>query len=122
MAKVLIVDDDPATVELLAMAVRLKQHEPVLAYNGIEAVRIVEASPPDIILLDLMMPVMDGLETLILIREKSSIDTLPVLLVTASPEQYLDQKVREAGGNGCLRKPVSMDVLGDAIARELARL
>lgn len=119
MAKVLIVDDDPATVELLTMAVQLKHHHAIAAYNGMEALDQLDAASPDLILLDLMMPGIDGLETLARIRQHDRHHRIPVILVTASSDESLDRRVIEAGGNGCLRKPVSMDTLEEAIARQL---
>jgi len=119
MAKVLIVDDDPATVELLTMAVQLKRHHAIPAYNGMEALDQLDAAEPDLVLLDLMMPGIDGLETLVRIRQHERHHSIPVILVTASSDESLDRRVMEAGGNGCLRKPVSMDTLDETIARQL---
>lgn len=117
MAKVLIVDDDPSTVELLSMAVQLQGHSAVPAFCGSDAIERLQEQPVDIVLLDLMMPVMDGIETLETIRTLDGCSNVPVVLVTASTDDDLERKTREAGGNGVLRKPVGMDVLASEIDR-----
>jgi len=120
MAKILIVDDDPATVELLSMAVQLKGHASIFAYNGLEALEKLETAGAELVLLDMMMPGMDGLETLTHIRQHDRYDGIPVVLVTASSDVSLDRRVIEAGGNGCLRKPVSMETLSATMSKHLS--
>jgi CheY-like chemotaxis protein len=116
MAHVLIVDDEEATVDLMSTVVSLFGHEPSTAYAGLEALDLIESEPPDVILLDLMMPDVDGLETLHRLRALPQGDGLPVIVITASAAADLDEQVAEAGGNACLRKPVEMDVLERLIA------
>jgi putative two-component system response regulator len=62
-----------------------------------------------------MMPGMDGYETLRRVRELPGARDLPVVIVTASPDPDLEQRVSEAGGNGCLRKPVDLDLLSRTV-------
>lgn len=115
MARVLIVDDEITTVEMLSKALELFGHEPLPAYDGEHALRSLAESLPDLMLLDLMMPGMDGYETLRRVRELPGARELPVVMVTASPDPDLEQRISEAGGNGCLRKPVDLDLLSRAI-------
>ncbi|MEX0787428.1 MAG: response regulator [Anaerolineales bacterium] len=115
MARVLIVDDEIATVDMLSKALQLFGHEPVPAYGGEHALRSLEMETPDMILLDLMMPGMDGYETLRRVRTSPAGHDTPVVIITASPDSDLEQRVSEAGGNGCLRKPVDLDALSSTI-------
>jgi CheY-like chemotaxis protein len=118
MARVLIVDDEMATVEMLSKALSLLGHEPVPAYDGEHALRILAEDRPDLVLLDLMMPDMDGYETLRRLRELDRGREVPVLVVTASPDADLEQKVEAAGGDGYLRKPVGLDTLAQAVDQQ----
>jgi CheY-like chemotaxis protein len=111
MAHVLIVDDEEATVDLMSTVVSLFGHEPSIAYAGLEALKLIETECPDVILLDLMMPDVDGIETLHRLRALPYGESLPVIVFTASAAADLEEQVAEAGGNACLRKPVDMDVL-----------
>lgn len=115
MARVLIVDDEITTVDMLSKALELFGHEPLPAYDGQDALRSLAQSIPDLILLDLMMPGMDGYETLRRVREIPGGHDLPVVIVTASPDPDLEQRVSAAGGNGCLRKPVDLDLLSRTV-------
>ena len=116
MAKVLIVDDEITTVDMLSKALQLFGHEPVPAYSGEHALLSLGEGALDIILLDLMMPGMDGYETLRRVRSTPAGQHMPVVIVTASPDPDLEQRVLEAGGNGCLRKPVDLDALSRTVA------
>lgn len=115
MARILIVDDDPETVALLAKAVRLLGHEPVTAYGCDEALARIGEDLPDLILLDLMMPEVDGYETMQRIRARPQSGALPIVVITASQEADILEKVARCGGNEVYRKPVSLDVLSDVI-------
>lgn len=115
MARVLIVDDDPNTVEMLSKALALFGHQPERAYSGEEALLQVGERAPEVILLDLMMPGIDGYETLRRLREIPGMGNLPIIVVTASSEQDLEQRVAATGGDCCLRKPVHLSVLADSI-------
>ncbi len=116
MARVLIVDDEITTVDMLSKALQLFGHEPLPAYDGEHALRSLAEGVPDLMLLDLMMPGMDGYETLRRVRQLPAARDLPVVIVTASPDPDLEQRVSAAGGNGCLRKPVDLDLLSRTVA------
>lgn len=117
MADVLIVDDEQATLNLLGRVVTLLGHNPVPASSGQEAVEIVQTSPPDLVLLDLMMPEMDGYTTMRQIRALKIGRELPIIVVTASQELDLDCRVAAAGGDEVLKKPINMDMINLAIHR-----
>jgi CheY-like chemotaxis protein len=121
VARVLIVDDEMATVEMLSKALGLIGHSPIPAYDGEGALDHLGRDWPDLVLLDLMMPGMDGYETLRRLRQLPRGAALPVLVVTASPDPDLDEKVAAAGGNGYLRKPVGLDKLAQAVERLAGR-
>jgi CheY-like chemotaxis protein len=111
MARVLIVDDQAATVDLIGATLRILGHEPISTYNGEQALKVSTQDPPDIILLDMMMPGIDGLETLRRLRRTPGLEEIPVIVVSAGQEFDLEDRIQEAGGAVLLPKPISMDQL-----------
>ncbi|HEU4404646.1 MAG TPA: hybrid sensor histidine kinase/response regulator [Polyangiaceae bacterium] len=120
-ARVLIVDDEARNLELLDALLRPLGAEVVRAYGGREALALFEEREPDLVLLDLMMPGFDGLDTMAHIRARPGGGEVPVVLVTAHAER--EQRLRgiEAGADEFLEKPVDGPVLL-ARARTLLRL
>lgn len=84
MAKILIVDDDYDIVEILSMALRRKEHEVLTALNGPDALRLAEETQPDLILLDLMMPDMDGSEVYQKLRNGKKTAAIPIIAISSS--------------------------------------
>ena len=115
MARILIVDDHPMMVKTLSAVVGCHGHETLVAYGGQEALDIIKTDRPDIVLLDLMMPDMDGFETLRRLRAMPQGKELPVIVITAREENGLEERVMSAGGNGFLQKPVEGKTLADII-------
>lgn len=119
MAEILIVDDEAETVELLARVIKLLGHEPLEANGFASAMSFLELGMPDLVLLDLMMPEVDGFETLECIRKMPSGQQVPIVIVTASPEANLEQKITALGGDAVYRKPISFAMLSEAIEKYL---
>ncbi len=117
MARILIVDDEPNTVFLLSKMVEILGHEALGAYHGRQALEVLAAQRVDLMLLDLMMPEMDGYQTLAELRGRPQGQGLPVVVVTASQDPDLEVKVRAAGGNEAKRKPLQIDDLEALIER-----
>ena len=115
MARILIVDDNQAMVEALSIVVSARGHDAMTALSGEEALRLVESEMPDVMLLDLTMPGIDGFETLDRLRTMPEGKDLPVLIITALDEEDLEGKVTDAGGHALLRKPVDVNRLADQI-------
>ena len=90
MATILVVDDAPVCREPISAALRLAGHKTLSASNGQEALMVLQKEHPDLVLLDIAMPVMDGITTLRKIREMPQFKDLPVMLLTAvTDSQYL---------------------------------
>lgn len=115
MARVLIVDDQATTVDLISASLRLLGHEPISAYNGEQALELLAEHEPDLVLLDMMMPGIDGLETLRRLRKTAGLEHVPVIVVSAGQEFDLNDRVQKAGGAVVLPKPISLDQLGAKI-------
>ncbi len=83
MAKILIADDDRLIASMLSYRLTNGGHRVVQAHNGEEALNMAAAEPPDVILLDIMMPVMDGLHVLQHLKGDPVLQRVPVIMVTA---------------------------------------
>lgn len=104
MAKILIVDDNPDACETLATFFRSAGHEVVSAQNGRDALSIVLAQPPDVILLDLILPEMDGPSFLEVIRSYLRIGSLPVVVLTGLADSPMIDRVQSLKVNSVLVK------------------
>ncbi len=105
-ARVLVVDDIPVNVRLLEAKLSAEYYDIITATSGAEALEIIESEPPDIVLLDVMMPEMDGFEVCRRIKENPATALLPVIMVTALNEQSDRVTGLEAGADDFLTKPV----------------
>ncbi|AFV25212.1 multisensor signal transduction histidine kinase [Methanolobus psychrophilus R15] len=103
--KILVVDDELLNVELMR-AYLSNDYDVITAYNGKDALGKVKTEEPDIILLDVMMPDMDGYEVCRIIRHDYKIDFIPIIMITALTSKEDHQKGIEAGADEFLKKPV----------------
>jgi len=104
MSTILVVDDVDTNREILARVLRREGYHTAYACNGAEALDAIRAEQPDLILLDLMMPEMDGVTFLRLFREDPRNRDLPVILVTALSDGNQLTEARKFGVVGCLTK------------------
>lgn len=111
MSKVLIAEDNAVNRELLRELLESRGHIVREACNGREALENLHSERPDILLLDLGMPVMDGFATLAEIRKDASLKSLPVVAVTAYAMQGDREKALSAGFDGYLTKPIHVPSL-----------
>lgn len=118
-SKILIVEDNLINQKVVAAFLEEMGLSARLAENGEIALRMIDNERPDIILMDLQMPVMDGFEAITQIRKKYDADELPVIALTANAFQQQQNKTIEYGFNDCLIKPVTPDVLEVELTRYL---
>ncbi|HIC91652.1 MAG TPA: response regulator transcription factor [Syntrophaceae bacterium] len=81
--KILMVDDDPDFVEATKLILEHKAYEVIVAYDGIEGLKKAKTEPPDLIILDVMMPKMDGYQVCAKLKEDPKYCNIPILLLTA---------------------------------------
>ncbi len=118
--KVLLVDDNPDVLWVLNdMLTRSLEVEITTAENGEEAVRSAKENMPDLILMDLMMPVVNGIEAVNQLRSDPETGGIPVVALTAFVNTYRKNEVLEEGFVGYIEKPVDMDELSDIILRNI---
>lgn len=120
MTNILIVDDYLVSHRVLGHILRHGGYAVVTAENGAEALDVLAQEAIDLILLDIAMPVMDGLTLLRHLRADARYATLPVIMLTASGQEA-DRRAAEAiGANGFLTKPASSGELLDTVQRVLS--
>lgn len=117
MAKILFVDDDPITLELMGRAASLLGHEPILAKSGEQAIQTALNDPPGLIFMDMMMPDLGGIEVLKLLHQNAKTSEIPVVILSAGAS--LDDAIlsEKAGAREYLSKPVPLQVLMDTIKK-----
>lgn len=119
--KILVVDDTEMNVSLLERFFRKSDHEMVVATNGREAIEQFEAEHPDLILMDVMMPIMDGYDATREIRKRSRDQWVPIIFMSAKSAVEDQVMGLEAGGDDYLTKPVNMRIL-EAKIRAMQRI
>lgn len=103
--RVLVCDDDPLLLELLEFRLAAKGFEVEAARDGGEAMQALETDPPSAVVLDAMMPVVDGYEVLRRIRENPDLKALPVIMLTARKQEKDIVSALELGASDFLAKP-----------------
>ena len=109
--KILVVDDDPDIVEILRYNLSLGGYDVKSAFNGKEAIKKAKIFLPEIILLDVMMPEMDGIEACSLIKEIPSLVNTRIIFLSARSEDYTQLSAFDAGADDYISKPVKPKVL-----------
>jgi CheY-like chemotaxis protein len=117
MAKVLVIDDEQSIRDLLDRLLRRKGYDVVLAESGRKGLELFRRERPDVIVLDLKMPEMDGLTVLRQIRSLNR--SQPVIVLTGSRTAEMEQQVRALGVTEYIAKGFSLHLLGDALKRLL---
>lgn len=118
MRTVLLVDDEYAIVEAVKELLEIEGYRVVTATNGESALRELERAQPDVVVTDVMMPFVDGLELLRRMRADARWARLPVVLVSAAPSTFDHPSAQLA--SLCLRKPFEIEQLVAAIERSVA--
>ncbi|MBI3165917.1 MAG: response regulator transcription factor [Anaerolineales bacterium] len=116
--KILVIDDDLAVTELMSMLLKTFGFEVLTTNNGLEGIRLVKEFEPNVVLLDLMMPDVDGWQVCKSIRKTSNV---PILVLSALNEPRMVASVLDAGADDFLVKPVPSGVLVANIKKLIRR-
>lgn len=120
-AKILIVDDEPDIVEFIQYNLAREGFQTETAFNGEEAIAKAKSTRPDIIVLDVMMPVLDGIEACRLIKEDEKMKDIFVIFLTARSEEYSELAGFDVGADDYISKPIKPRVLISRIKAILKR-
>jgi CheY-like chemotaxis protein len=121
-SRVLIADDEPITRMLVKTLLERENFEVLEARNGDEAVAVATSERPDLVLLDLNMPVMDGYEAIHHLRHDVSLTSLPIIVLTAEDGQTVERRVLAMGADDYMLKPFEATVLLSRVQAVFARL
>ncbi len=118
MPKVLVVDDDPDLAAICSLILESEGYETSVASNGVDAYDKLSATRVDAVLLDVMMPVMDGLPVCRLLKSDPDTEQLPVIVMSAS--EKLREQARVAQADAVIAKPFNIDDLVLAVNKLVA--
>jgi len=117
--RVLLAEDHPGTIEVMQQELEVLGYAVVVAQDGIEAVEKAVEEPPDVIVMDMIMPKMDGFQAASSIRQNPKTKNIPILAATALARPGDREKCLESGCDGYIAKPFTHRQLGAAIDKVL---
>ena len=121
MKKILVVDDNVVNLKFVDKMLKSnEEYKPVLVPSGSKALQFLSKNLPDLILLDILMPEMDGYQVLEEIRKMPKLADVPVLFLTAEEDDSLQDKIRTVGAQGFLLKPFKQETLLNMVGPYLA--
>ncbi|MEE9186040.1 MAG: response regulator [Candidatus Binatia bacterium] len=120
-ARILLVEDNPATMEVMQQELEILGYEVAVARDGAEAVEMANSELPDLIIMDILMPKMDGGEATKQIRKNPKTQAIPVLAATAKALPEDRERCLESGCDGYIAKPFSYKELRDVIEKLLRK-
>ena len=115
MKKVLIVDDEPEILSILSFRISNWGYDPLPADSGQEGLDIAKEELPDLIILDVMMPILDGFETLKRLKQSDTTKNIPVIMITVANAKMEVEKGISMGANFYLTKPYDAQELKNKI-------
>ena len=120
-ARILLVEDNPATMDVMQQELEILGYEVAVARDGAEAVEMANSELPDLIIMDILMPKMDGGEATKQIRKNPKTQAIPVLAATAKALPEDRERCLESGCDGYIAKPFSYKELRDVIEKLLRK-
>ncbi len=116
---VLVVDDEPDVVKLFEITLQQGGYEVIPAYDGLSALDIAETDKPDLILLDIMMPMMSGYEICEQLKANPQTQNIPVIFITSAHNETTRNSAKQAGAQALLVKPILPEELVAQVGRYL---
>jgi DNA-binding response OmpR family regulator len=113
--RVLVVDDESDFIQLLKYNLENQGFDILAAGDGMEALNVARRELPDVVLVDLMLPDIDGFSVCEILRSQPSTSKVPIIVVSALDGEYVRSRGIQAGVACCFKKPVDMKVLGQSI-------
>ena len=114
LRKVLVIDDDTAVLNVLRIGLHVRGYQVLTAQNGLEALEVLEIERVDLVIVDLMMPVMDGMAFLKSVRNKLKLG-VPVVVLTGVDRRGVADELIQSGASVVLHKPVQFEVIETAL-------
>jgi two-component system cell cycle response regulator DivK len=120
VARVLVVEDNPANMTFAVFLLKSAGHEVLTALDAEAGLALARAEHPDLILMDIQLPGMDGLEATTLLKRDAATRAIPVIALTALAMKGDEERIRAAGCDGYIAKPMGYKEFLAAIAAQLA--
>ena len=120
--KILLVDDEPDIVEIISYSLKNANYDVYSASNGLEAIKLAKSIKPDLIILDVMMPEMDGIEACEIIRKDQVVGKTLITFLSARGEDYSQIAALNAGADDYITKPIKPKVLLSKVKSLLRRI
>lgn len=121
MARILVVEDNPANMKLVVFILQKSGHEAIQAADAEAGLRAAREQQPDLILMDVQLPGMDGLEATGILKSDPATSRIPVLALTAMAMRGDEDRVRAAGCDGYIAKPIDYKALLAQVEQALTR-
>ncbi len=118
--KVLIAEDEEDVRDVMEMFLDSQGYEVETAYDGLDALDRIRTWGPDVVLMDIMMPVMDGIEVCRQVKADEATKNIPIIMVSAAAKREKEAEAREAGANGYILKPYEPAELTEIIEKCMA--
>jgi CheY-like chemotaxis protein len=120
--KILVVDDDKTTRKLLSLYLKAKGYDIVTAENGLDALEKLGVENINLVVSDMNMPYMDGIELTRNIRADENLKGLPIIMVTTEADEEEKKKAHEAGVDDYLVKPANAEQISDSVKKILKKM
>jgi CheY-like chemotaxis protein len=111
MARVLVIDDEPAIGHVIRLLLESQGHQVLVADDGSRGFALAQRQAPDVVILDVMMPVMDGFAVLDALRNDPRTAAMPIVMLSALTAEDIEERCRELGAAAYVRKPFLSDEL-----------
>lgn len=121
MARVLVVEDNPVNMKLMVVVLEKYGYQAIQAVDAESALVVAREQPPDLILMDVQLPGMDGLQATGLLKSNPETARIPVIALTAMAMLSDEQRIRDAGCDGYIPKPIDYKGFLAEVERTLAR-
>ena len=113
--KILVVDDDRQIVRLLSLRLKANKFDVAVAYDGYQCVQVAERELPDLILLDIKMPLGGGIRAIEILKGMPVTKNIPIIFITAFPSQGVKKLVMDLGAEDLISKPFDSETLIEKI-------
>jgi two-component system cell cycle response regulator DivK len=120
MSTILIVEDNEKNMKLVRDVLQVKGYQTLEAGTGEDGVRLATESRPDLVLMDIQLPGMNGIDALKALRAEPATAAIPVIALTASVMQQDRQQIMSAGFDGFIEKPINLRSFLDTVQKTLA--
>ena len=119
--KILVVDDDPDIIEIISYNLKKENYKVFYCYNGTDSIKIAEKEKPDLIILDVMMPGMDGIQVCEKLRSKNKFNNTIIMFLSARGEDFTHIAAYDAGADDFVNKPLKPRLLISKVRSLLRR-